>query len=41
MFRESFRQWLWLAGIWGASVAGLACISWLFRLLMSSAGLTT
>ncbi|WP_081721692.1 DUF2474 domain-containing protein [Salinivibrio socompensis] len=33
-----WRRWLWLVGIWLASVAALGTVSWLFRLLMHAAG---
>ncbi|SIN90857.1 DUF2474 domain-containing protein [Salinivibrio sp. ES.052] len=36
--KPTWQRWLWLIGIWIASVAALGMISWLFRVLMQGAG---
>ncbi|MFG0885435.1 MULTISPECIES: DUF2474 domain-containing protein [Vibrio] len=35
----TWKQWLWLAGIWCVSVATLGIVATLFRALMTAAGL--
>ncbi|ELD1796728.1 DUF2474 domain-containing protein [Vibrio fluvialis] len=35
----TWKQWLWLAGIWCVSVAALGIVAMLFRALMTAAGL--
>ncbi|WP_315917288.1 DUF2474 domain-containing protein [Vibrio fluvialis] len=37
--RATWKQWLWLAGIWCVSVATLGIVATLFRALMAAAGL--
>ncbi|OOF08181.1 hypothetical protein BZG82_15175 [Salinivibrio sp. PR5] len=39
MKNPTWQRWLWLIAIWGASVAALGVVSWLFKLLMHAAGL--
>ncbi|EFV39773.2 DUF2474 domain-containing protein [Hafnia paralvei] len=34
-----WKRLLWLVAIWGGSVLALGCVSMLFRLLMTAAGL--
>ena len=37
---QTLKRLLWMVGLWGASILTLAVVSSLFRLLMSTAGLT-
>lgn len=37
---DTVKQYGWLVLIWSTSVAALTAISWLFRALMTAAGLT-
>ena len=36
-----WKRFLWLLGIWTASVLALGLVSWLLRLFMAAAGLST
>ncbi|MBV7261678.1 DUF2474 domain-containing protein [Photobacterium sp. WH77] len=40
MMTDTLKQYGWMVLIWSISVAALTCISWLFRALMTAAGLT-
>lgn len=37
---NTMKQWLWLVGIWSASILGLSAVSMLFKMLMRWAGLS-
>ncbi|MFC3025517.1 DUF2474 domain-containing protein [Vibrio zhugei] len=36
--KRTMKQWVWLVGIWAASVLALGIVSMGFRLLMTMAG---
>jgi hypothetical protein len=37
--KRGLEQWIWMIGIWAASVVALGIVSTGFRLLMTAAGL--
>lgn len=37
--KQGIEQWVWMVGIWAASVVALGVVSMGFRLLMTAAGL--